>query len=144
MDARILMTESDWQLLDYAHRDLGKHGYAVVTAHPEEAMVAHSRWQPDVVVTSAEDLAELQRKHPQALEQLMARSVVLVTVSLACSEADWRDWARQGCEILFKPILHATELRAAMDFAVRVHRENFPREEGHGDDPKFGGQFRAG
>jgi DNA-binding response OmpR family regulator len=142
MDARILVTESDWQLLDYAYRDLGTHGYEIVTARPEEAAVAHSRFHPDVVLTSMDDIERFEARSPGALSKMMAHSVVLVTVSLESETRDWQELARRGCEILFKPLLHVTELRAAMEFAVRNQRRAI--YERRRNDEHDGGHFRAG
>jgi len=142
MDARILVTESDWQLLDYAYRDLGAHGYEIVTARPDDAVAAHSRCHPDVVLTSMDDIAYFESQSPGALDEMMAHSVVLVTVALESDPGDWQALARRGCEILFKPLLHVTELRVAMEFAVRNQRRAL--FEKRRNDERDGGHFRAG
>ena len=142
MDARVLVTESDWQLLNYAYRDLGSHGYEIVTVRPDEAVSAHAKCHPDVVLTSVEDIGRFESDTPGALNTMMAHSVILVTVSPDAGPEEWQEWARKGCEILFKPLLHVSELRVAMEFAVRNQRRTRYGEGGNGDH--HGDSSRAG
>jgi hypothetical protein len=142
MEARVLVTESDWQLLNYAYRDLGAHGYEIVTVRPDEVVEAHSKCHPAVVLTSVEDIDRFETDSPGALNGMMAHSVILVTVSPDSPSEDWQELARKGCEILFKPLLHVSELRVAMEFAVRNQRREMYRDDSEGEHR--GGNSRAG
>jgi DNA-binding NtrC family response regulator len=126
MNARLLVAESDWHVLSYVYRDLSEHGYDVmVEPDVEAAQGVLSHWWPDMVIISGHHLKHWEMKCPELINELMSRSVLLVTVSPEDEAGLWDRWLHRGCEILFKPLVHASELRAAADAAMLTKLQRY-------------------
>lgn len=120
VNPRVLISESDWRLLEFAYGDLRQQGYEVIVESvPIKAMEILKQWQPQVVIACTRCLGEWDRQCDGWLETVGKTTTVLVTASTADSDCAWQVWADRGCEVLFKPLVHASELRVATDYALR-------------------------
>ena len=128
MNPRVLISESDWRLLEFAFGDLRQHGYEVIVeAAPIKAMEILKQWQPQVVIACSRCLGEWDRQCDGWLETMGETTTVLVTANTSDSDCAWQEWADRGCEVLFKPLVHASELRVATDYALRLGAGPAPR-----------------
>ncbi len=119
MNPRVLISESDWRLLEFAYGDLRQHGYEVIVeAAPLKALDIIKQWRPQVVIASSGCLGEWEKHSAGWLDTMSAHTTVLVTVNTDDSDCAWQEWADRGCEVLFKPLVHASELRVATDQAL--------------------------
>jgi len=120
MSSKVLISEGDWQLLEFAYGDLRRHGYEVIVeASPMKALEITKRWQPHVVIVSGSCLAEWEKVSPSSLEEIRSIASVLATISADEPSHTWRQWSERGCDVLFKPLVHPSELRAAADQAIK-------------------------
>jgi hypothetical protein len=143
MNARLLVAESDWQVLDFVYRDLRERGYDVmVEADVDRAKQVVSHWRPDMVIIAGHHLAQWECQHPELVGELMASASFLVTVSPDEPHDAWSRWLGRGCEILFKPLVHVSELRVAADAAMLAKVKNYSR--GIGKVRGVYGNFQAG
>lgn len=117
--AKVLISESDFRLLEYAYGDLRRHGYEVIVeSTPAKALKLIRQWRPQVVVASARCLSAWEERTARGLASLFKRAAVMVTVDTEDSDMTWQRWTQRGCEVLFKPLIHSSELRAAIDQAL--------------------------
>ncbi len=131
MNARLLVAESDWQVLDFVYRDLRERGYdVIVEADARRAKRVVNQWWPDLVVISGHYLGEWERKCPELVHDLMESASFIVTVSPDDPHDAWARWLGRGSEILFKPLIHVSELRAAVDAAVLAKVKHLSRTAG--------------
>lgn len=123
MSPRVLISESDWRLLQFAYGDLRQHGYEVIVeASPLVALGMIAKWQPQVIIASSRCLEEWQQHSADWLTSLGSSVTVLVTADAEDSDCTWQAWADRGCDVLFKPLVHASELRVATDQALAARR----------------------
>jgi DNA-binding response OmpR family regulator len=116
---RILIVDPDWFFLAQARDHLESRGNHVIhEPDPLRALECCRRWRPDVAMLSAEMseccdgnlLTEFKRLHP-------APAVVL-TAALERFDKAWRAWQRGGDDMLFKPLLHPSELHVSIVTAL--------------------------
>ncbi|KKK62960.1 hypothetical protein LCGC14_2999120 [marine sediment metagenome] len=121
MSMKIMIVDPDWYFLSQARGILEDCGHQVAQqSDPAEAMERAAQWRPDVILANVE-LPEVS--DGELLGQFAAirpRPAILLVSALDRFDKAWHAWQRGGDEVLFKPILHPSELHVA----IRVAREN--------------------
>ena len=129
MSPRVLISESDWRLLEFAFGDLRQHGYEVmVESAPMRALDVVRKWQPQVVIASSQCLGQWEQEVGDWLETMRPHTTIVVTANADDTDSEWQEWADRGCEVLFKPLVHASELRVATDQAIKGKPKAQPNE----------------
>jgi len=119
MSLRVLLADPDWELLKLAFRTLRDAGNEVVIeAGPEDAMRLAVQWRPNVIICPAECLDFWEAHHGEDFADLRSRCSVLVTAPISDPDCPWRKWADRGHEVLLKPLVHPSELSAAIERSV--------------------------
>lgn len=128
MSMKVLIVDSDWSFARQAADILEPCGHHVVQeARPRQALAAAVQWRPDVILVSAEMPQVCDGELLQSLGDLRPRPALLLVSALGRFDKAWRAWRRGGEEVLFKPILHPSELHVA----IMIARENavLPRRD---------------
>lgn len=115
MSMRILMLQSDWNFIRQARGFLENHGHSVVVENdPKLALARADHWKPDVVIVGA-DLAGVHKGDLLAqFKECQPRPALLLTAPLARFDLAWRAWQKGADEMIFTPLLHASELNVAI------------------------------
>ena len=126
---RVLIIDPDWQFLRQARDYLEQRGHVTVhEAEPAAALKRAEHWKPDLVLASVELPPVSDGDLLQRLAHLQPRPAILLTAGLDRFDRAWRAWQRGGDEVLFKPLLHPSELHVAivtaMEAAVCPKRRN--------------------
>ncbi len=117
MSWKVLIADPDWRFSNQVATFLESHAHLVAReSRPEQVLVHAKRWQPDLVIVSAE-LAE-DKNLMDALDALRPRPAILLTGWLDRFDRVWRAWQRGGDELLIKPVLRSQELHAAIVTAL--------------------------
>ena len=117
---KVLFVDPDWHFVQQARGFLEAHAHLVVyEPQPAAALQRALRWQPDVVVISAELPCCCDGSRLEELSQLRPRPAIVLTSSLARFDKAWRAWQRGGDEVLIKPLLHPNEIHAAIVAAMQ-------------------------
>lgn len=121
MRKRILLADSDWQLLKYAHGPLRKSGNEVIVeSDPSRIPSLIETWKPDVIIAPAEFFQEWEEDY-SSNQDILARfpdSKFLITAAQQDTSLPWQRWIMKGHEILLKPIVHYLQLHAAIESAL--------------------------
>ena len=121
MATRILISDPDWRLLAFAFGDLRRHGYdVIVEPSAAEALALARTWRPNVVIASRVVVEEWDRTVGAALADALANTAVLVTVGGDEEEDVWQPLLDRGFDVLPKPLIHPSELRAATESVMRM------------------------
>jgi len=116
---RILVSDSDWRLLEFAYGDLRQRGYdVIVEASPQKALELARTWRPHVIIVAHGCLSEWDRHLSGGLEAVLSGAAVLATIDPQDEASSWQRWVERGWEVLLKPLIHASQLRAATDAAL--------------------------
>jgi len=71
-----------------------------------------------VVIASSHCLGEWESHVNGWLETIRPDTTIMVTANTDDSDSTWQEWADRGCEVLFKPLVHSSELRVATEQAL--------------------------
>lgn len=124
MRTRVLISDSDWQLLAFAFGDLREHGYDVLAeASPSKALELARQWRPQVIVASRRNVGAWDKALADRFTDVFEGAAFLVTVTDDEADGVWKWVLGRGFDVLPKPLLHASELRAATEAALRPKRE---------------------
>ncbi len=117
MARKILITDSDWNLLSLAYRTLSEQGYELIDeAAPNTALSIANNWRPDIIIAPPQCITEWQELSSEAANFPAGR--ILVTFSENDDPSDWQSWISAGHSILIKPIEHPSQLIAAIEDAA--------------------------
>lgn len=119
MSMRVLIVDADWYFLRQVRDFLDSRGH--LTLHepdPADAVERARRWRPDLVIVPAEAEACCDGDLLERLGRLQPRPAVLLTAHLDGFAQAWRAWQRGGDELLFKPLMHPSELHVAVVAAL--------------------------
>ena len=124
MRRRVLISDSDWQLLAFAFGDLREHGYDVLAeASPSKALQLARQWRPHLVVASRRNIGAWDKALADRFTDVFEGAAFLVTVTDDEAAGVWKWVLARGFDVLPKPLLHASELRAATEAALRPKGE---------------------
>lgn len=119
MSMKVLLVETDWHFLRQVREFLESRGH--LTLHepdPAEAVRRARHWRPDLVILSAEPDCCCDGEMLQRFADLTPRPAILLTAHLDSFARAWRAWQRGGDELLFKPLVHPSELHVAVVAAL--------------------------
>jgi len=132
MSMKVLIVDPDWYFLRQARDFLEPRGH--ITLHepdPEQGCLRAERWKPDVAILSAELASCCDGDLLARFHGLRPRPAILLTANLDQFGKAWRAWQRGGDEMLFKPLMHRSELHvaifAALENTVCPRRRAAPR-----------------
>ncbi len=112
---KILVVDSDWSFLRQARDLLEPHGHYVVhEVDADRAFQRSLKWHPDVIMVSTEHESCCDGNLLSDLARLTPRPAILLVSAMTDFEKAWRAWQRGGDEVLFKPLLHSSELHTAI------------------------------
>lgn len=114
---RVLLADPDWRFAEQTTEFLESHAHLVVhQPSPWAALEQVTRWQPDLVIVSAELASSGILEH---INEMPSRPAVLVTEHMDRFDRAWRAWQRGGDELFLKPILQRDDLQTAVAAALR-------------------------
>jgi DNA-binding response OmpR family regulator len=116
---KVLILDADWHFLQQARDFLESRGH--LTCHitePAQAVAKAEHWRPDLVVVSTELKGCGDGDLLERLSLLEPRPAILLTANLDRFAQAWRAWQKGGDEVLFKPLLHPSELHVAIVTAL--------------------------
>ncbi len=117
MATKILITDSDWNLLSMAYKTLGEQGYELIDeACPAIAISIANNWRPDIIIAPPQCIADWRER--SASQVNFPAGKILVTFNESDDPADWQTWVSAGYSILIKPIEHPSQLIAAIEDAA--------------------------
>ena len=112
---KILVVDSDWQFLRKTRDLLEPHGHHIVhEADPDQALRQSLKWCPDVIMVSTEYESCCDGALLSDFSRLRPRPAILLTSAMTDFDRAWRSWQRGGDDVLFKPLLHSSELHTAI------------------------------
>ncbi len=112
---KILIVDSDCQFLRKARDLLEPRGHHVVhEANPDRALQRLLKWRPDVIMVSTEYESCCNGTLLSDFSRLQPRPAILLTSAMTDFTKAWQAWQRGGDEVLFKPLLHSSELHTAI------------------------------
>ena len=118
---KILVVDSDWQFLRKARDFLEPRGHYVVhEADPDRALQRSLKWRPDVIMVSTEYESCCDGTLLSDFSHLQPRPAILLTSAMTDFAKAWQAWQRGGDEVLFKPLLHSSELHTS----IMIARQN--------------------
>ena len=121
MSMKVLIVDADWSFFRQAADLLEARGhYVVQEAEPSQAVSRALKWRPDVILVNAELPAACDGDLLRQFGDVQPRPALLVVASLGCFDKAWRAWQQGGDEVLFKPMLHPSELHVG----IMAAREN--------------------
>ncbi len=114
---KVLLTDPDWTLINQAY-SVGRHEEYDLVAESswDKALKLAKIWRPKVIIATPECL-DAWNIHGDELQDVLSRSTVIVTASDGDAGV-WMPWARQGYEVLMKPLVHPLQLSAAIATAT--------------------------
>jgi len=116
---RILIVDPDWHFFAQARDFLEARGHFVVHRNDADQAVERARcWKPDVVIVSAELTACCDGDLLRRLAAVQPRPAILLAAGLDAFDKAWRAWQHGGDDLLFKPLLHSSELHVALVTAL--------------------------
>ena len=133
MSMKILIIDSDWRFVNHVREHLERFGHYVVhQPDAKKALQQVSKWRPDIIMVDCAIEACSNGDLLQVFGQLIPRPVVLLTSYMDDFQRAWRAWQHGGDELLFKPILHISELHTAIATAMKnaAHPYLRPRARG--------------
>ncbi|MCK4624442.1 MAG: response regulator [Phycisphaerae bacterium] len=118
---KILIVDSDLQFLCKTRDILEPRGHHVVHENkPDRALRQSLKWRPDVIIVSTEYESCCDGDLLIDFSRLQPRPAILLTSAMTDFARAWRAWQRGGDEVLFKPLLHPSELHTA----IMIARQN--------------------
>ena len=119
MSMRILIVDPDWHFVGQAREYLESRGdFVACEQKPDGTLARVVRWRPDVVMISAE-LSEVWGGYMlRNLGKVNPAPAVILTAGLDRFDKAWQAWQRGGHEVLFKPVLHPSELHVTIISAL--------------------------
>lgn len=118
MSMKILVVDSDWRFVSSVRDLLEPRGnYVIDEGDPDKALQRSLKWRPDVVMISTDYDSCCDGDLLVRFAQLRPRPAILLTSDLADFGKAWRAWQHGGDEVLFKPMLHPSELHVAISIA---------------------------
>jgi len=110
---KVLIVDGDWHFSQQVTAFLESRAHLVVyEPHPRAAAERARKWQPDLVILSAE--LALRDDFIESLPGLKPRPAVLLTERVDRFDRAWRAWQKGGDELLIKPVLGLGDLHAAI------------------------------
>lgn len=124
---RTLIADPDWEFLRRASQALPRSGYhVIVETDRRKALTFAKHWQPTVLIAPTRFLEDWQQDEQCGPPDRALFPHVLITAYGSDEPGIWQRWAARGYEVLLKPLVHPTQLQAAIDAALR----KAPRLEG--------------
>ncbi|MDY7011846.1 MAG: response regulator [Planctomycetota bacterium] len=115
MSMKILVVDSDLPFLRKTRDLLEPRGHHVVhEADTDDALRRSLKWHPDVIMVSTEYDSCCDGALLGDFSRLRPRPAILLTSEMTDFDRAWRAWRRGGDEVLFKPLLHSSELHTAI------------------------------
>jgi len=112
---KVLIVDPDWHFFFQTRDILESCGHCVVQEQaPQAALERAEHWQPDLILVSAELPETAEGDLLQSLAELRPRPAILLTAGLDRFDKAWRAWQHGGDDVLFKPVLHPSELHVAI------------------------------
>jgi DNA-binding NtrC family response regulator len=134
MSMKVLIVDADWYFLRQARAYLEARGHHTIhEPDPAKALGRMFHWKPDVVIVDAELASAREGDLLAQLESFHPRPAVLLTSALDQFDKAWRAWQKGGDEVLFKPVMHASELHVAI--VTAMENASLPRRERTLDQP---------
>ncbi len=126
MSMKVLIVDADWYFLRQARAYLESRGHLTIhEPDPHKALARITHWQPDMVIVSAEMKECADGDLLTKLSSLQPRPAILLTSPLDQFEKAWRAWQKGGDEVVFKPVMHGSELHVAI--VTALENANCPR-----------------
>ena len=120
MSMKVLIIDSDWRFVERVREYLEGFGHYVVhQPDAKKALQQVSKWRPDIIMVDCAIEACSNGDLLQVFGRLIPRPAVLLTSYMDDFQKAWRAWQHGGDELLFKPILHISELHTAIITAMR-------------------------
>lgn len=133
MSMKVLIVDTDWHFLAQVRDFLESRGH--LTLHepdPAEAVKRAEHWKPDLAIVSAEPKDCCDGELLERFADLRPRPAILLTANLDAFAEAWRAWQRGGDELIFKPLMHASELHvaiiAALENTICPRRQQAPAQ----------------
>lgn len=124
MSMKVLIVDSDWYFISQAGGILEAKGHQVLEeGNPDDALDRARDLKPDVILVNVEIDEVCQGDLLEQLSQILPRPAIVLTSVLERFDKAWMSWQRGGDEVLFKPILHPSELHVAI-FTARQNALN--------------------
>jgi len=121
---KVLIVDSDWYFVNQASGILESKGYHVVEeGNPVEALERAQQLRPDVILVNVELEEVCQGEMLDRLGEILPKPAVVLVSVLERFDKAWQAWQKGGHEVLFKPILHPSELHVAI-FNARQNAVN--------------------
>jgi len=112
---KVLIVDSDWYFVSQASGILESKGHQVSSeADSAEAFERAEQLRPDVILINVELEEVCQGDMLERLEGILPRPAIVLVSVLERFDKAWQAWQRGGHEVLFKPILHPSELHVAI------------------------------
>lgn len=121
MSMKLLVIDRDPRFLGAVCDLFEPRGHVVVHETDTATAIARAHhWQPDVIIVSAEIDRCCNGDLLSQLAQVEGRPAILLTANMDRFDKAWRAWQHGADELLLKPILHPSDL----DAAVLAARQN--------------------
>ena len=122
MKSRILVADSDSQVLSIALGPLREEGYQVIAeCGAKDALSTARQWLPDVIIISSACLHAWSASHACDLQTMLPASMFIVTASAPEDLQYWSQRMGDRCDVLLKPLVHSFELLAAVEATELAH-----------------------
>lgn len=135
MKNRILVTDSDVYVLNFAFRVLREQGYNVIAeCDPSHALHVAQRWMPEMIIAPVSCLKEWAALSGGTLDEVMPDSVFVVTIDPSEDSPHKYKFPDNRCEILLKPLVHPTQILVAIEAAMKLSSQYIPVNEDSPDE----------
>lgn len=115
MAIRVLIADPDWQFLRHAFQALPGGDYDVIVETDRSKAVTFAKhWQPKLLIAPSHFVEEWYEGREPAGPVSPCPSV-LITAYNSDEPGTWEPWAAKGYEVLLKPMVHPTQLHAAVE-----------------------------
>jgi len=115
----------------------------MVESSPLRALDVVKQWRPEVVIASSHCLGEWENHVDGWLETMPPHTTIMVTANTDDSDSTWQEWADRGCEVLFKLLVHSSELRVATEQALSARAAQGQARPTERGGPRADGSAKA-
>ena len=121
MASRILVTDSDTQILTFSLGALREHGFRVIVeCSASEALRIAQQWLPDLIIAPASCLLGWASDRHEGLQGILPSSAFLLTTFDSEDLEPFQEWIGRRCEVLMKPLIHSAQLIIAVESAIQL------------------------
>jgi PleD family two-component response regulator len=114
-----MILDTDTHFLSQARDHLEERGHLVVhETTPSRAATRCHHWKPEVILVDSELEAVHGGDLLAALGGQAHRPAIVLVSTLQRFDLAWRAWQRGGDDLLFKPMLHPSELDSSVRTAL--------------------------